>query len=140
MTKQERIQMRATRASGFSLIEVMVVIAIVGILASIALPAYNDHTRKTRRAAGTACVSAVAQAMERYYTTALTYVGAPAVATMTARCDPDVLTFYTITTGGLAAKTFTVSAAPTGKQAGDECGTLTLNQAGVKSPSTAGCW
>ncbi len=63
-----------TRAAGFSLIEIMVVVAIIGILASIALPAYNDHTRKTRRAAGASCVTAAAQQMERFYTTNPTYV------------------------------------------------------------------
>jgi type IV pilus assembly protein PilE len=132
--------MRVNRVSGFSLIELMVVVAIIGILASIALPSYNDHQRRARRSAGAACVSAVAQGMERYYTTALTYVGAPAASVLDDVCDPDALTFYTISTGNIAAKTFTVSAAPTGKQSGDSCGTLGLTQAGAKSPTTEGCW
>ena len=129
--------MRAKRSAGFSLIELMVVIAIVGVLAAIALPAYNDYQRQTRRTAGAACASAIAQQAERFYTTNLTYVG---FAANTGICEPEVLTFYTVTAAGLAAKTYTVSAAPTGKQSGDSCGTLSINQAGTKTPSTAGCW
>ncbi len=129
--------MHKSSMSGFSLIELMVVVGIIGILASIAYPSYNDHVRKTRRAAGAACALAAAQQLERYYTAKLTYVGAPAAG---FACDPDALKYYTVTASNLAAKTYTVSAAPTGAQSGDSCGTLTINQSGTKSPSTQGCW
>ncbi|HRN61216.1 MAG TPA: type IV pilin protein [Luteimonas sp.] len=125
------------RAAGFSLIEVMVVVAIIGIIASIALPSYNEHVRKTRRAAGTACALVVAQQMERFYTANLTYVGA---AANTATCRDSATDFYNVTVGSLGAKTYTVTAAPIGAQSGDSCGSLTVNQAGTQSPTTAGCW
>jgi type IV pilus assembly protein PilE len=128
------------RGSGFSLVELMVTVAIIGILASIALPSYNEHVRKGRRAGGAACAAAMAQGMERYYTTALTYVGAPAAATLDDRCDPDALQFYTMGVDQIAAKTYRVTAAPTGRQSGDSCGTLSINHAGNKQPTTAGCW
>lgn len=125
--------------SGFTLIEVMVVVVVIGILASIALPSYNQYVRKARRAAGGACVAAVVQRLERVYTTDLSYAGAPAIGTLSAACDSDALRFYTMSRN-VAARTYTVTATPTGAQSGDSCGALSINQLGVKSPSTKGCW
>lgn len=65
MTRQNPI---LRRSAGFTLIELLVVVAIIGVLASIAYPSYVDHVRRTRRVAAEACLSAVAQQLERWYT------------------------------------------------------------------------
>ncbi len=125
------------RNSGFTLIELMIVVAIIAILASIAYPSYTRYVQKTRRSAAAACVLEGAQYMERYYTTNMSYAGATLPAT---ECRSDSAAFYTISLAVQTATTYTVQAAPQGAQSGDSCGTLSVTQTGAKSPTTAGCW
>lgn len=127
---------RARPAAGFTLIELMIVVAVVAILAAIAYPSYQEHVTKTRRAAGAGCMMEMAQFMERYYTTNMSYEGAALPET---QCREDVEESYTIRLDldRLSATTYTVEAVPQGPQEDKDtkCGTISVNQAGVKAES-----
>jgi type IV pilus assembly protein PilE len=125
------------KTAGFTLLELMITVGIVAILASLALSGYDFATRKTRRAAATGCLTQQAQAMERHYTTTMTYLG-----TALPACSADVTSYYTIrpATGEPTATTYTLEAVPIGSQAKDSCGTLTLTHTARKTPATQGCW
>ena len=133
----------APRASrGFTLIELLVVVLIIGVLAAIALPAYQDRVMTTRRNAAKACILERSQFLERFYTTNLTYAGANPPP---CQAQGDLATSYTITQA-LAARTYTVTATPIGRQLArdTQCGTLSINNTGVKTKSGSGtvdfCW
>ena len=119
------------REKGFTLIELMIVIAIVGILASIALPAYQDSIRKSRRSVAQGELMSFANAMERYFTTNGTYVGATA-ATVFSETSPidGSAVYYNLSVAPLASS-YVLTAADTGAQDGD--GDLTLTNTGVRT-------
>lgn len=133
------------RSSGFTLLELMIVIGIIAVLASIAYGTFQRNVVETRRKAATACLQEGAQFMERYYTTRLTYVGGdPAPA-----CENDMAAFYTFPAPGAAATAtgYVLTAVPQGQQAGRDtlCGTLGINQAGTRTESGTAtsvrdCW
>ncbi|TAJ52060.1 MAG: type IV pilin protein [Nevskiaceae bacterium] len=146
------------RSAGFTLMELMVTVAIVGILAAIAIPAYTQSVVKSNRRAAQVCLASFATHMERFYTTNLRYdqtvagvaMNTAALQALGLDCASDVNTgssySYSFDTGTPSASAYTLVAAPIGAQATRdvECGSLKLDQAGTRrvtgSAPVADCW
>lgn len=130
------------RTGGFSLIELMVAVAIVGILAAIAYPGYVYEMRKSRRSEAEQFLMDVAQRQQQYLLDQRAY--APDLATLNYTAPSDVQTFYNVTAANFIAltagppPTFTITLAPKAgtQQAGDV--TLSIDNLGNKLPS--GVW
>lgn len=137
------------KKGGFTLIELMIVVAIIGILAAVAYPTYTNSVRDARRADAKSALLQLAQSLEKFYSINYTYAGTGAggnngspLSTVFAHTKTPFegsATFYNLTLV-VTATSYTVTATPAGAQVGDKCGTLTLNQAGSKTPTTNNCW
>ena len=129
------------RAGGFTLVELVVAVAIIGVLSAIAVPSYMSYTERTHRSAAKAILVETAQFMERHYTNNNTYVGGALVSAVSPKGATGSAVRYNITfSAGPAASTFTLQAAPAGRQTSDECGTMTLSNTGAQTAAVAGCW
>lgn len=128
------------------MIELMVTVAVISILASVAYPAYTDYVVKTNRSAVQSFMFGVANKQEQYLLDARSYTST--LTNLYAATPAEVSRNYSVTLEnvGAAPPTYTIRATPTGSQAQRDtrCNVLTLNQAGVKTKSGAGtlaeCW
>ena len=134
--------LRRTKMLGFSLIELMVVVAVIAILAAFATPTYRDYVLRAARTDAKNSLVDLAARQERFrfannaYATTLTQLNAGSTS-----LDGK----YSLTMAG-SATTFSITATPAGTQVQDKCGALTLNQAGVRGTvnsnglSAQECW
>lgn len=125
------------KVKGFTLIELMIVIAIVGIITAIAYPSYTEYVRETRRANATVALSSLAGAMERFYTTNNTYVGTASGGIPTIFTDQSPVdggdAEYDLRVTATGSDSYTIQAQRTGIQTGDDCGDFQLTQTGAQS-------
>ncbi|WP_040640750.1 type IV pilin protein [Halopseudomonas pelagia] len=128
-----------TRQAGFTLIELMLVVAVVGILAAIAYPSYQEQVRQTRRAEVAAVLLENAQLLERFFTRHGSYEeGAAALISQSPAAGQAVF----VITSTLEVDTYLLNAraVPGGVMAGDACAQYSLNQVGQRTPAEIKCW
>ena len=119
------------KAKGFTLIELIIAIVIVGILASIAIPSYRDYVIRGNRRAAQAAMMEIATRQQQYFVANRGYATKEQLG---FTLPPEVIDKYdfSVAVGAGAPPTFTITFTPKGQQIGD--GNLTLNSDGLKSP------
>jgi type IV pilus assembly protein PilE len=122
-------------ARGFTLVELMIAVAVVGLLSALAYPSYQAQVAKGRRADAKQALLEMSQKMERFYTERGTYVGATLGAT---GLYPNVSTggYYSLAITAQTLDGFSVKATPRGNQVGDACASFLYNQLGEQTVSS----
>ena len=133
------------RQKGLTLVELMVVVAVMAIIATVAYPLYTAQVQKSRRADAKIALEMVAAAQERFFTLNGTYSNTLAALDVSADIQGGASNegYYDISVTRPAADQFTVTADidSGAAQSGDsDCAQFTLNQVGAKGATSANCW
>lgn len=139
------------KCNGFTLIELMIVIAVVGILASVAYPSYLEHVRRTNRAEAKTILLEMVQLLERNFTETNRYdlnSAGNAFVLPTTQSPKTGTAKYTVqfATAMPTQNSYTLEAVPIGTMADDICATLTLTHTGIRGVSDnaqlteSNCW
>lgn len=141
-------QKLSSQHNGYTLVEILVTVAIVGVITAIALPAYQDSTLRAARAEGKSALLEVSADQERFYSANNTYstnaqpLANPPQAVRASR-DGHYQIAVAACADGTIANCFVATATPQGGQTDDECTTLTLSNTGVRGATGATadeCW
>ena len=142
--------MNIRRKRGFTLIELMIVVAIIAILAAIAVPWWGRYTYRARRADGQKVLMHVAQAEERYFTDYNKYTESPPDLGYPTSAITSENGYYSValTVSGASSSAFVATASPLGPQSDDVCGPLAIDSTGAKTPppddavhnANGSCW
>ena len=131
---------------GFTLIELMIAVAIVAILAAVAYPSYLKQIARSKRGAAQGFMMEVVAAEQRYLLDARQYTATLGNGGLAMTIPTTVSGGYNVTLAAPTATTFTATATPVGGQASNDthCGTLSVNQIGTQTASGSGgvtaCW
>ena len=125
------------KAAGFTLIELMIAVAVVAILVAIVAPSYQQQIRKSRRVDAKTALLDLASRQERYFSTHSTYTNTPAnlgyAGAFPVAVPGGNQRNYDLTITAVTATTFSATASPVGDQVKDACGSYKLDQAGSQT-------
>ena len=156
-TQRNLVRTTSRYRNGFTLIELMIVVAIVAILAAIAIPQYRKYVQKSNRATAKSALLDLSRREETYYSTNNTYtlnlsnlgysssnITNNQIQVPNSSNPTYVISFSAPATSGSSASTYTAQAIPTGSQTGDSCGTYSVDYLGNQLPATSSgsssCW
>lgn len=136
--------MKTKFLGGFTLIELMITVAIIAIIAAIAYPSYQEQVRKTRRANAQADLLELSSYMERFYSESFTYAGAGLPFATSPKQGGTA--FYNLNfPANPDANSYTIQAVPIRAQSNDRCGDLTIDEVNQRTAKKDGkdipnCW